>query len=416
MSGGVAASPLPPALAARLREAPLPEAEPGYWAAVARTAALGWVDACLDLLGLHSAWLRFDGGAAALGGDDAARGVVGALEAATLLLRRFPVLAAPGVVQPAGREFGGAAELLAYRRTWQAQAGALLGDARLWAGCEAGDKATAGGLRALLGVLAGDDGALAGATASWLELLVAQLLHVYPAANRQAELRQLAQRCFEAGGGGGAPEFLQAAAALLEACADLDAQAAQRVCSALCSDWFMAHAPPLMAAHAAGALLRGGVGAGVVWLCCSSALPPRRVGWRRSCYRWCCASQADAASCTAVTAADLCNASSLPAAPKPCFCPDRHPPAHSLVPLPQALACWGASWRTPAAARWSGTRSSTRPPWPPTRPPGPWPPPTWPGAPRTARRRWRHCCARCRWTPATPGLRARRRSWRATRA
>ena len=152
----------------------------------------------------------------------------------------------------AGREFGSPAELLAYRRTWQAQAGALLADGGMWRACEAADAATAAGLRCLLGVLAGDEGSLAGATASWLELLVAQLLHIYPSAKPQAELRQLAQRCFEAGGGAAASEFLQVAAALLEACAELDAQSAMHVCSAFCSDWFMAHAPDLMAAHPAG--------------------------------------------------------------------------------------------------------------------------------------------------------------------
>ena len=250
MSGGVAAQPLPPALLAALREAPLPEAAPGYWPAVARLAALGWVDDALELLGLHSAWLRYDGGAAVV--DEAARGAVGALEAATLLLRRFPVLRQPGVAHGAGRELASPSELLAYRRTWQAQARALLGDAPLWRGCEAGDKATAEGLRQLLRVLCGDDAALAAAARSWLELLVAQLLHVYPSAQQPAELAQLAQRAYEAGGGAGAPEFLQAAAALLEAAAELDAQAAMRVCSALCSEWFMAHAPLLLAAHPAG--------------------------------------------------------------------------------------------------------------------------------------------------------------------
>lgn len=250
VAGGVGASPLPPALATQLLEAALPEADARYWPAVARLAALGWVDAALELLGLHSAWLRFDGSVAAA--DEAARGAVGALEAVTLLLRRFPVLSTPGVVHAAGREFGSASELLAYRRSWQAQAGALLGDVALWRGCEAGDKATAAGLRELLGVLAGDEGALTAAAASWLELLVAQLLHIYPGAGRQAELRQLLQRCFDAGGGAAAPEFLQVAAAALEACSELDAQAAMRVCSAFCSDWFMAHAPPLMAAHSSG--------------------------------------------------------------------------------------------------------------------------------------------------------------------
>lgn len=250
VSGGVSSQPLPPALLAALREAPLPEAAPGYWPAVARLAALGWIDDALELLGLHSAWLRYDGGAAVV--DEAARGAVGALEAATLLLRRFPVLRQPGIAYSAGRELGTPSELLAYRRTWQAQAAALLSDAQLWRGCEAGDKATADGLRQLLRVLGGDDAALASATRSWLELLVAQLLHVYPSAQQPAELAQLAQRAYDAGSGAGAPEFLQAASALLEAAVELDAQAAMRVCSALCSEWFMAHAPLLLTAHASG--------------------------------------------------------------------------------------------------------------------------------------------------------------------
>ncbi|PRW33780.1 nuclear pore complex NUP85 [Chlorella sorokiniana] len=251
VSGGVSAQPLPPALLAALREAPLPESAAAYWPAVSRLAALGWIDDALELLGLHSAWLRYDGGAAVV--DEAARGAVGALEAATLLLRRFPVLRQPGVSYSAGRELATPSELLAYRRTWQAQAAALLSDAQLWRGCEAGDKATAEGLRQLLRVLGGDDAALASATRSWLELLVAQLLHVYPSAQQPAELAQLAQRAYDAGGGASAPEFLQAASALLEAAVELDAQAAMRVCSALCSEWFMAHVPLLLMAHPSGA-------------------------------------------------------------------------------------------------------------------------------------------------------------------
>lgn len=363
VAGGVATQPLPPALVAQLREAALPEAAEAYWPACARLAALGWVDDALELLGLHSAWLRYDGGATAA--DEAARGAVGALEAATLLLRRFPVLSQQGVVHGAGREFSTPSELLAYRRTWQAQCGALLRDAALWRGCEAADKATAQGLRAVLAVLAGEEGALAAATASWLELLVASLLHVYPAAQAPAELRQLLHRCFDAGGGGAATEFLQAAAAVLEAAVDLDAQAVMRVCSSLCSDWFMAHAPDLLAAHPAGAP------AGVV---------PRQ-------------GQGGAARLP------------LPA-PRPRWILHRR--CHLVTA--QARRCWAGSCRTWAVARSSFTASSMRLRWRRTRPPGRSPPPTWPGAQRTGRRRWRHWPAGCRWTPAMPGPHARRLS------
>ena len=264
VAGGVAASPLPGAVAAQLRGASLPEGEPPYWPAVTRLVALGWIDDAIELLGLHSAWLRYDGSGVLEAADGAARALVGALEAATLLLRRFPVLSAAGVVQGAGRECATPSEFAAYRRTWQAQSAALAADGGMWGVCEGADAATARGLRAVLGVLAGDEEALAAAAASWLELLVSQLLHVYPAARPQAELRQLAQRAFEAGGGASASDFLQVAAALLEACCELDAQAAMRVCSSFCSSWFMAHAPDLMAAHPAGegALLRCRAGLG----------------------------------------------------------------------------------------------------------------------------------------------------------
>lgn len=213
MACGVGAAPLPPQLAAALREAALPEADPQYWPTLARLVALGWIEDAVELLGLHSAWLRYDGGAAGEGaaGDEAARAAVAALEATTLLLRRFPLLAAAGAAPPpAGRAFSAPSEFAQFRRTWQAQAAALERDARLWGAAEAaGEGATAAGLRAVLAVLAGDEAALADATANWAELLVAQLLHIYPTARAQAELRQLLQRCFDAGGGASAPEFLQ---------------------------------------------------------------------------------------------------------------------------------------------------------------------------------------------------------------
>ena len=124
--------------------------------------------------------------------------------------------------------------------------------------------ATAAGLQGVLGVLAGEEASLEAAAAHWLELLVAQLTHVYPAATPQAQLRQLLQRCLEQHApppnSSDRSEFLDVAAAALEACSELDVQAVMRVCSSYCSDWFMAHAPALMAAHPAGARVRGRAG------------------------------------------------------------------------------------------------------------------------------------------------------------
>lgn len=256
-SGGVGASPLPAPLAELLHAAVLPEGDAEYWPTVSRLIALGWIDSAIELLGLHSAWLRYDGSAQPAATDTAAQALVAGLEAATLLLRRFPLLAAAGgggaaPFAGAGRECGSGSEFTAYRRTWQAQCAALAADEGMWQACEGADIVTANGLRLVLGVLAGEEAALAAASATWLELLVAQLLHIYPTARPRGELRQLSQRCFEAGGGAAAPDFLQAAAALLDACCEGDVQDAMRVCSAHCSPWFMAHAPHIMAAHPAG--------------------------------------------------------------------------------------------------------------------------------------------------------------------
>ena len=66
------------------------------------------------------------------------------------------------------------------RQAWQSQIRQLLQDAALWSRAAAVDKGTAEGVRGLLSVLLGDESALVAATATWLELLAALALHVYP--------------------------------------------------------------------------------------------------------------------------------------------------------------------------------------------------------------------------------------------
>ena len=73
-----------------------------------------------------------------------------------------------------------AAAIFARRQVWQAQIQQLLQDQGLWARAAAAERATAEGVRALLSILLGDDSALLAATATWLEYLSAQALHVYP--------------------------------------------------------------------------------------------------------------------------------------------------------------------------------------------------------------------------------------------
>lgn len=54
----LSARPLRLALAA-VRGAALPEEHPDYWPTLQRCLALGWAEDAMDLLGLHSAWARW---------------------------------------------------------------------------------------------------------------------------------------------------------------------------------------------------------------------------------------------------------------------------------------------------------------------------------------------------------------------
>lgn len=74
--------------------ATIPEESPAYWHAVQRCVALGWLVPAAALLGLHTAWQRVQLSTTA--GDSALAGQLQVLEAVLILLRRMPVLAAPG--------------------------------------------------------------------------------------------------------------------------------------------------------------------------------------------------------------------------------------------------------------------------------------------------------------------------------
>jgi hypothetical protein len=254
VAGGAAAAPLPPALWAQLQADALPEAHPQYWPALQRLVATGQVRAGLELLGLHSAWLRWGGAGAPGGGAD---GQAGALEPVALLLKRFPALRrGQAAAEAGGREFDTLHECLTYRRGWQAQCAAVLRDGALWARCEAEAPDTAAGLRRVVAALAGEDAALVAAARGWAELLAARLLHRHPAASSPAELRQLAERCAQDAAGVGTPageELSGALAAALDACCDADAQSAMRAASAFASDWFMAHVPAVLGGAPGGA-------------------------------------------------------------------------------------------------------------------------------------------------------------------
>jgi hypothetical protein len=346
---------LPAPLAAELVQAALPEAHARYWPAFARLAAGGRAAEAVELLGLHSAWLS----------EGDAAGDVEALDAALLLLKRFPVLGEGGGIgcgaddtgaaaAAVGRELSSLEEWAAYRRAWRAQVQQLAADAGLWARCE---PATAAGLRRAVEVLAGDDDALRATAAGWPDLFAARALLAHPEARGRAELRQVLARCLADAPPPPGDAFLLALARAADAALDLDAQSALAAASTFASDWFMAHVPELLAAHPAGAALLGcelphlgGAQAEFYALEYAAALVPGAATWPLALEyaAWCpehgCAAFEAALARLPLDAADAAHALRLAAAAE-----ERGAPALArLVLQQQGALCWEAG--APGAA------------------------------------------------------------------
>ena len=236
----------PAAEALALSDAPVPEAQPGFWEAAARLAALGRVDEAGELLGRHTLWRR----AVEAAGDAGVLAAVSALEAALGALRGMPRLRPPGAPGGGGGcGYGEPGEFHAARAAWRGRLAGLRGDERLWAAAAAGDAALPAGAARLLGVLAGNGAALAAAASGWLELLAARLLHQAPGAPLLGDGAALAAECVAAAGGPGLPGGAPAAAAgLLAAAAERDAAGALAACSAVAGpgSWLLAHAVDLL--------------------------------------------------------------------------------------------------------------------------------------------------------------------------
>lgn len=93
--------------------------------------------------------------------------------------------------------------------------------------------------------------AVAAVSVSWLHLLVALLSHVFPNTRVSPELAVLADYCLERRDAQLPVHAL--AGDILRAAVARDAPAALRACSrsGLCSEWLLAHAAALLAAHGA---------------------------------------------------------------------------------------------------------------------------------------------------------------------
>jgi len=292
-----------PLLAARRRlaAAPRPDADPSFWPLAARLAALGRLGEAAGVLLSHPAY-RAPGQHAA---------TLARLERVYALLRQAPRLVAPASpgggggggggrggasssppVVDLGRAMDDPASFRRERAEWQAEAAAMARrEPALGGGSGGGDPEAEEGLRELLSVCSGDEGALRRAAGrNWLEFLVALLVWRYPDLRPRLHLRQLVAHAQAAvggggggkgggggggrggspdgedgddGGGGGGPAdagLLAFFDDLIAAAAELEVQSVVAVCtnSPYCGLWFVAHCYDLLCAdpQAARALAR----------------------------------------------------------------------------------------------------------------------------------------------------------------
>ena len=126
MCGSLADSPWSSDYLDRVQVEKIPELEESYWSVFIRLVAIGWMSEALDLLGLHSAWMKWDSNS--IPGDSAglhpaapidngdANPQLAVLEGLNLLLRRFPTWNERGAAGPnMTRKFETVEELMSFR-------------------------------------------------------------------------------------------------------------------------------------------------------------------------------------------------------------------------------------------------------------------------------------------------------------
>mmetsp|Transcript_41762 Transcript_41762/g.99065 ORF Transcript_41762/g.99065 Transcript_41762/m.99065 type:complete len:664 (-) Transcript_41762:581-2572(-) len=229
------------------------ESHPRYWECLHRAVALGWTGMAEDMLGWHSAWRRAAAADSAGQRNRGCEAEVGALEAAQSLLRSMPHFCREGSVDITGRAFSELPEFLQYRQRWVMQCQQFLGTEELgdvWEDCEASSPGTAEGLRGLLRLLAGEEQAIQAATTSWLELLVAEVLHRYPDLKAQMELKPLMDQCVAVSGRPPSEAWGATLREVLEAAADGDVQTAVAALQRdpFLTPWFLCHATDVLGA------------------------------------------------------------------------------------------------------------------------------------------------------------------------
>ena len=204
-----------------------PEEELGYWDMIATMVAIGWIDAAIDLINMHSSWAEWRLRKTSV------QPQVELMEAAVALLQTLPRL---------GGDDGGAAsvpQFTSFRNAWLMQVKSVLAEGGLFNSCWG---PTADGVRAVLLVLSGDERVITARTGNWIELMLAQLQHRYPTLKIHGEHESLAQASKRTKG----TLMSDALDSLLLAVMAGDAQGVVSVCSRHLDAWFMAYSTAML--------------------------------------------------------------------------------------------------------------------------------------------------------------------------
>lgn len=224
-----------------LEQAAVPEAHAQFWQTIQYLVALGWLSEALELLSLHSAWLRWDG--AADMNDPEVYALISVLEPVALLLEKFPVM---NMAMNSGRECFSLSEYTIYHTSWKRQCVDLLNSRKLWSACHEVSPETSSGLQRIVAILTGNrDAVTSCAGCKWPGQLVSRLTHLYVGAKSKAELSQVLEECTNECGLG-EDNFLPCLAKTLQSVCDGDFQPTLHAVSTFASSWFIAHIMPIL--------------------------------------------------------------------------------------------------------------------------------------------------------------------------
>ena len=247
MDANDSAAPLE-AMLSGLYDSPAPELEPRYWKCVQILVFLGFNEAALDLLGIHSAWTRWQNQ------DTAVRAQFEILESLITILQKMPRLAGSAAAGGASsgapslgtKVFTNVSDYNLYKSKWSQACREVLENDFLWDECKKTSEVTAIGGKSLLRGLLGQEQTLRECTRGWAELLCAQLLHRYRTISELSELSSLVEYCVgkEAGGGGHKAVVVE----IMEAIFLDNVQEVLSLSSQTLGPWFMAHIPELILA------------------------------------------------------------------------------------------------------------------------------------------------------------------------